>query len=726
MNRSTFVALTLGVGIALIVQSTLFADPAKPMTPPPISEVKPVTDRFFETSVTDSYRWLEDDSDPQVQQWNVRQNEHTRSYLDALAVRAPLKEKLSVLIKAASPNYFSLAAAGTRLFAEYNDPKFQQPSLVVLDANADIATQRTVLDPNKLDAKGLTAIDWFVPSHDGKRVAVSLSKNGSEDGTLHIYDVATGKESGDVIPRVQYPTAGGSVAWAGDGKGFWYTRYPGDEAKVEDRHFFLQTYFHKLGTDWKKDPPVLGTADGLPRIAEIFLDNSYAPDLVLASVQKGDGGEWQHWILRSDGTKSKISDFNDKIVAATIGPDHSLYMVSRDGAPNGKVLKLSPAATLAQAKVIIPEFEAAIQISDFQHTLTLSSNRLFVNYIVGGPGEIRCFDLDGKAQSKLPFSDLASFGGLTALPNGDVMIGVASYLKPFRFMRFIAATQKVDETKLAQTSPAKFDDVEIVRIFATSKDGTKVPVNVARKRGITLNGKNPALLYGYGGYGVSQEPHFLGPSIRLWLDAGGVYAEANTRGGAEYGERWHAEGMLTKKQNVFDDFAAAAQALIDQKYTDSEHLALRGGSNGGLLMGALITQHPELMRAVVSSVGIYDMLRVELDPNGQFNITEFGTVKDKQQFAAMYAYSPYHHVAKGKKYPAILMPTGANDGRVNPMQSRKFAAALQASGSGRPIYLRISTTSGHGIGSSLNDRIEEGADWLSFLFDQLGMKLPAS
>jgi prolyl oligopeptidase len=718
-------AFFLGFCLAQFTVNVLAAESREVKSKVPATEMKTVTDSYFGKTVSDPYRWLEDEQSPAVKQWNIEQNNHARGYLDSIAVHSPIKEKVTALIKAASPSYSSLASAGGQVFAEYNDPQFQQPKLVVLGANIDPATQRVILDPNKMDSKGLTAIDWFEPSHDGKRVAVSLSKNGSEDGTLHIYDVASGAELSDVIPRVQFPTAGGSVAWSADSQGFWYTRYPGDEAKTEDRHFFLQTYFHKLGADWRQDPLLLGTKDGLPRIAEIFLDNRYAPDAVLASVQKGDGGEWQQWILRADGTKTKISDFGDKVVAATLGPDGSLYMVSLAQAPNGKVLKLAAKTTsLAQAQVIVPEADAAIQIGDFQHALNFSATKLFVNYIAGGPGEIRSFGLDGKGQSTLPFSDIASFGGITSLAQGDMLIGVSSYLKPHRYVRWNAAASKIEETKLATSSLAKFDDTEIVRIFATSKDGTKVPVNVARKRGTVLNGKNPTLLYGYGGYGISQKPHFLGPNIRVWLDGGGVYAEANIRGGAEFGERWHQEGMLTKKQNVFDDFAAAAQTLIDQKYADPDHLALRGGSNGGLLMGALITQHPQLMHAVVSSVGIYDMLRVELDANGQFNVTEFGSVKSKDQFSAMYAYSPYHHVAKGTKYPAILMMTGANDGRVNPMQSRKFAAALQATGSSRPIYLRISTTSGHGIGSSQAERIDEASDWLAFLFDQLGMQLP--
>ena len=262
----------------------------------------------------------------------------------------------------------------------------------------------------------------------------------------------------------------------------------------------------------------------------------------------------------------------------------------------------------------------------------------------------------------------------------------------------------------------------MVRAFATSKDGTKVPLNIVRKKGLKLDGSHPTLLYGYGGYGVNEDPAFIGAWRRMWLDAGGVFVDTNIRGGGEYGERWHQQGMLTRKQNVFDDFNAAGRWLLANGYTTSDRLALLGGSNGGLLMGATLTQHPDLARVVVSQVGIYDMLRVELDPNGEFNTTEFGTVKDPEQFKALYAYSPYHRVAKGTRYPALLMMTGANDGRVNPLHSRKFTAALQAStASDRPILLRTSAGSGHGIGSSLDEVIAERTDLLTFLFDQLGM-----
>jgi prolyl oligopeptidase len=270
-----------------------------------------------------------------------------------------------------------------------------------------------------------------------------------------------------------------------------------------------------------------------------------------------------------------------------------------------------------------------------------------------------------------------------------------------------------------------FADTEVLREFVKSKDGTSIPINIVRRKGTQLNGMNPVMLYGYGGFGISETPGFLGAATRLWLDGGGVYVDANLRGGGEFGEDWHAQGALTHKQNVFDDFLAAAQHLIAEKYTDHNHLAIIGGSNGGLLMGAALTQRPDLFRAVVSLVGIYDMLRVELDPNGLFNTTEYGSVKDPAQFKALYAYSPYQHVRDGTAYPAIFMATGETDGRVNPAHSRKMIARLQAAtSSANPIFLSINSHAGHGIGSALSIRVNQQADFNAFLFDQLGMKLP--
>jgi prolyl oligopeptidase len=727
MNAFLRHAIAIGFGL---FAATAFA---YPLQKPPATPTVRVVDIIQGTKVADPYRWLENASDPKVQAWSDAQNARTRGYLDAIPDREPVKAELTRLISTTSPAYSNLMARGDVVFAFYTDPTKQQPMLAALDASADPKSRRSLLDPNILDPKGLTAIDWFVPSPDGRRVAVSLSKNGSENGTLHVYEVETGKEIDTPIPRVQYPTAGGSLAWAADGKGFWYTRYPGEEAPEADRHFNMQVYFHRVGSDWNSDALALGAKEGLERVSEVYLDNRYGRKAVLASVQRGDGGEWAFYVLGKDQPPVQVATYADRIVYAAIGPDDALYGISREAAPNGKIVKLKPPFSeeaLAKAGIIVPESDVAILSGGAeQHVLdlSLSKDRLFVRDIVGGPNQVRVFDLDGKPQGKLPLPDIAANSEIEPLASGKVLFDVSSYLRPRYYASWDPETGKTEETALKVESPVSFADAEVVREFATSKDGTKVPINIIRKKGTKLDGNNPTLLYGYGGYGISMTPAFLGAQRRLWLDAGGIYAVANIRGGAEYGERWHQEGMLTKKQNVFDDFYAAGQYLIAAHYTSHAKLALLGGSNGGLLMGATLTQHPGLARAVVSAVGIYDMVRVELDPNGAFNTTEFGTVKDPDQFKALYAYSPYHHVRKGTAYPAVLMMTGANDGRVNPMQSRKFCAALQAaSKSGLPILLRTSASSGHGHGSSLSERIEEQSDMLVFLFAQLGMHWSAS
>jgi prolyl oligopeptidase len=398
--------------------------------------------------------------------------------------------------------------------------------------------------------------------------------------------------------------------------------------------------------------------------------------------------------------------------------------VSEHEAPRRQVLRLAPGVTdLAKATVLIPAGEDAIPINFFgEDPLCFAGDRMYVSYLSGGPSRLRAFGLDGKPAGEVALPDIAAVDEMEALGD-DLLYNVETYLAPNRFYRLSGGSST--PTALAVTSPVRFDDVEVVRAFAISKDGARVPVNIMRRKGTKLDGDNPTLLYGYGGYGISQTPGFLGGSRRVWFDAGGVYAIANIRGGGEYGEEWHQQGMLTRKQNVFDDFIAAAELLISEKYTRPGRLAIRGGSNGGLLVGAALTQRPDLFRAAVAQVAIFDMLRVELDPNGQFNVTEFGTVKDPDQFRALYAYSPYHRVREGAKYPAVFLSTGENDGRVNPANSRKMAARLQAAtASGWPIYLVTTDAAGHGQGSPLSVQIDQSADYLAFLFDQLGMTLP--
>ncbi|HKD22895.1 MAG TPA: prolyl oligopeptidase family serine peptidase, partial [Rhizomicrobium sp.] len=611
---SAALALTAASGaIALTAASGAMA--AEVMPPPP-SQAGTVVDTIQGVKVADPYRWLEDWNDPKVQAWSNAQNTRTRAYLDALPDRGTVKTELTRLISQTSPSYSLLSAKGTNVFAIYNDATKQQPMLVTLNASADPASRKVLLDPNQLDAKGLTAIDWYVASADGKRVAVSLSKNGTEDGTVHVYDVASGQEVDQPIARVQFPTAGGSLAWTADGNAFWYTRYPGADAPEAERHFNMQVYFHRLGTDPAKDTLALGAKDGLERVSEVFLENRYKRPAILASVQRGDGGEWAFYVLKPDQPAEQVATYEDRIVFATIGPDDAIYGISRANAPNGKIVKLAEGhGRLAQGKTIVPEQAVAILSGGAEShdiDLTLSSNRLFVRDIVGGPNQVRIFDLDGHAQGKLPLPEVAANSEIEPLANGDVLFDVSTYLQPRYYAKWSPATGKTVETDLKVTSPISFADAEVVRAFATSRDGTRVPLNIISKRGMKHDGKNPLLLYGYGGYGISMVPNFLGGMRRLWLDAGGIFVIANLRGGAEYGERWHQEGMLTKKQNVFDDFVAGARWLIDHGYTSHDKLALMGGSNGGLLMGAVLTQHPKLAHAVVSAVGIYDMMRVEL------------------------------------------------------------------------------------------------------------------
>jgi prolyl oligopeptidase len=576
-----------------------------------------------------------------------------------------------------------------------------------------------VLDPNQLDPSGATTFDWYEPSPDGTLIAASLSKNGSEDGTIHIFNTKSGHETGEIVPRAQFPTAGGSLAWQADGKGFWYTRYPGDERPEAERHFYQQLYYHRLGTPAETDTYVLGK--DFPKVAEIKLDNRYTPGLLLASVLNGDGGEVAHFVLTPHGQAQQVTRFEDQITDAVLGPDGALYLVSRAAAPRGKLLKLAAHDyTLAHAKMIVPEAQGAI--GPIGEALTLTADRLYLAYVEGGPSEVRAFDHKGVPQGTVPLPPVSAVTEMAPLADGDVLIGVGSFTRPSHIVRYSPDRGKVSETRLLTTSPADFSDVEVTRVFATSRDGARIPLSIIRRKDTPQNGTAPTLLTGYGGYGIVIAPEFLDAAGRVWLDHGGIYVVANIRGGGEYGEDWHRSGNLTRKQNVFDDFAAAARYLIDQHVTAPSRLALEGGSNGGLLMGAMITQHPDLARAVVSHVGIYDMLRVELDPNGEFNVTEFGSVKDPEQFKALYAYSPYHHVVDHTAYPAVLMMTGDNDGRVNPMQSRKMTARLQAAtGSDRPILLQTRADAGHGIGSARNVIIDQETDVLAFLFDQLGM-----
>jgi prolyl oligopeptidase len=685
-----------------------------------------VQDEYHGVVVIDDYRWLENWEDPEVQAWSGAQNTQARSTLDALPSIDAIRQRLTELYRSGT-TYERLQRAGNSWVVLKRDPKVEQPSIVGLSSPADLSSERTILDPAKLDPKGTTSIDWFVPSPDGRLLAVSLSESGSERGNVHLFETATGRDLGDTIPRVNYGTAGGSVAWAGDGSGIYYTRYPRPGERPDaDLDFYTQVYFHKLGTPTSADRYEIGQA--FPRIAEIFLRTSPNGRFVLANVANGDGGEYAQYLRGPDGRWTQLTRFEDEVVFATFGGDATLYLLSRRGAPRGSILRLdlnTPSPRLTDASLVVPEAaDSAIAFDAFGgDTVMATRDRLYVIDIIGGPNRVRVFTADGQ-----PLGSLA-VPGVVSIPeqvvSGDSLLVRTVGLTERGTWYEVAADARISAAprrlELSAGADDVLADVEVERISARSKDGTEVPITVARRRGMPLNGMNPTLLNGYGGYGVNNGPFFM-PGFAAWLEQGGVVAVANIRGGGEFGEAWHLAGNLTHKQNVFDDFLAAAERLIALQYTSPNRLAIIGGSNGGLLMGAAMTQRPELFRAVVSFVGIYDMLRVELSSNGQFNVPEFGTTKNPEHFRAMYAYSPYHHVKDGATYPSTLFLTGANDPRVDPMQSRKMTARLQAAVSGKnTVLLRTSASAGHGFGTAQSEAIEQEVDVYAFLFNALGI-----
>jgi prolyl oligopeptidase len=723
MARSAYALILFTISWFMVFGADL---PSLPETPK-----KPVTDTYHNVPVVDDYRWLEKADDPAVKTWTEAQNKTSRAFLDQCPALEPLRKRLKELLTDPSPSYGDLQVRGDLIFAMKRQPPSEQPFLISLKSVDRTDDAKILLDPNALDKKGKTAIDFYVPSHDGKLVAVSLSKGGSEEGTLHIYETATGKTLPDVIPRIEFPTGGGDVAWNPDNSGIYYTRYPrGDERPKEDLNFYEQIYFHKLGTPVEKDTYVLGK--NFPRIAEIFLDATDDGRYLLATVQKGDGGEFEHFLMDPDGKWKQLTKYADQISAAAFGvdDDESLYVLSRKDAPLGKILRLSlKEPALAKAEVAVPEVKLAIDGMHFAANRMVTSfvptpRGIYVVYADGGPSQLRYFGRgkpgDG-CDVQLP--PVSAVGGTVRFRDDAILLAMQTYILPSAWYTLDATTSPDPvRTALYKKSPADFSDCEVVREFATSRDGTKIPLNIIKRKETKLDGANPTLLTGYGGFGIGQSPGF-GVQRRVWLDQGGVYAVANLRGGNEYGDAWHKGGNLTNKQNVFDDFAACAKYLIDHKYTNRDKLAIEGGSNGGLLMGAALAQHPDLFRAVVAHVGLYDMLRFEQHPNGAFNVTEYGSIKDYEQFKAIHAYSPYQNVKDGTAYPAVFLLTGANDGRVDPAHSRKMAARLQAATSSkRPVLLQIQFDSGHGVGDNLSDAINRSADVYAFLFEQLGMK----
>lgn len=676
-----------------------------------------VVNVYHGVTVEDPYRWLEDGSSQEVKEWSAAQNAAARKILDALPHRDGIASRIAESLSN-TDYYYSAERAGEHgWFLKDSAPK-PQPFIVRVDATGDHESERVIFDPEVFDESGSTSIQWFRVAPDGKKIAIALTVGGSEIADVHILDTESGKRIDEILPRVNVPTAGGDLSWDADSTGFYYTRYPrSGEQSAEDMSFYQQLWHRKLGTPLSDDTYELGKT--FDRISEIQVEQHNESGKLLATVQHGDGGQFDLYIRDTESVWHQVAEREDSYVQATFIDQNSLLVLSRRNAPNGKFLRMDISdLPETDATVLVPESDGAL-VSDFysDQPFIVHQERIYARTMLGGPEELRVYDLEGK-QQPTPQLGVVGLGQLIPWDEG-VLVRQYSYLSPNAWI-LVEGTQ-LSSYPLSTTSPVSFDGYKVKREFAESRDGTQVPVNIIMADSAKPDESSPLLLTGYGGYGLSQTPVFL-PFEIVWLEQGGILAIANLRGGGEFGEEWHRQGMLTNKQNVFDDFHAVMRHLIEAGYTSEEQLAIEGGSNGGLLMGAMLTQHTADFQAVVSHVGIYDMLRFELSPNGAFNVPELGTVKDPNHFEALYAYSPYHRVRKSD-FPAILLLTGENDGRVDPMHSRKMAAMLQAnSASDNPVLLRISSDTGHGFGTPLDELILMLTDRLVFLFDALDMQ----
>jgi prolyl oligopeptidase len=685
-----------------------------------------VCDTYHGVTVTEEYRWLEDAGSEQTKTWTAAQNARTRAFLESLPSYGAIRRRAHELLLTESVAWGRRASqgtgfegprkAGTEYFLLQRTPPKQQAALVALADLDDPSGARVAVDPNAVDETGATTIDWFVPSPDGRLLAVSLSCHGTERGTLHLFDAASGELVDVAIPRIHGYTAAGSLAWAGDSSGFWYTRAPAPGERPDDElPFFQEVWHHAVGDpldrDRRDEPGPLSD----PKIVQHCLDGSANGRWVMDRAQKGDGGEWQLFLRpQGGGGWWQVADVADKCVAAVFAGD-ALYLLSRSGSPRGQVLRLTLAegVTVARASCVVPPGDVTIE------NVAATESRLWVLDIDGGPSGLRVCEADGANLARVEVPPVCAIESLGALDGQEIVYALESFTRPRVWWR---AGDDVTPraTALANETPFDLSSYEVRREFATSADGTRVPITLLASPGRPLDGSAAVVLSAYGGFAISLKPWFDSTRL-LWLEQGGVLAVANVRGGGEYGEEWHHAGRLTAKQNVFDDFAACARHLVDSGVTTVERLAIIGGSNGGLLMSAMLTQHPEIARVVVSLVPVTDMLRAELHPNGAFVATEFGSVEDREQFEALLAYSPYHNVRDGIAYPATLLTGGEVDLRVDAYHPKKMAARLQAATSGdEPILLRVES-GGHGIGESLDEAVSGLTDVYVFIFDRLGI-----
>jgi prolyl oligopeptidase len=696
---------------AVAAQDGSSAANPRPLSPPK-AKIQPVTDDLYGHKIVDNYRWLEDAGSPESQEFVRQELAYTRGILDPLPGRQKILERLQQLALVGTIGAPQLG--GKYYFYTRREGTQNQPILLVREGvhGAD----RALVDVNQMAADGTVALDWWYPSDDGKYVAYGTSHSGSEESTLYVIETATGKLLADTIERTRFS----SVAWRKDNSGFYYSRHPrkGDVPAGEEV-YHVKIFYHPLGGDPAKDALIFG--EGLPAqdIPAVQLADDDDRWLLITVFEGWAKTEMYLQDLKAGTPPVVVTSGKNFLYSGEIFQG-KLYITTNEDASRYRVFVVGAAnAKRENWKEIIPESDAVLQ------NLSIFGGMLFAQYEKNATSELQRFDLAGKPLGEVRLPALGTAAGIGGRwDRKEMFFGFQSFTIP-------ASVYQVDlssgQTSLwdrvhAPIDPSAYD---VQQVWFSSKDGTKVPMFVFHKKGLELNGKNPTLLTGYGGFNISLTPSFSAARY-LWLEHGGVFAVVNLRGGAEFGEDWHRAGMLDKKQNVFDDFIAAAEFLISDKITDKDHLAIQGGSNGGLLMGAALTERPELFRAVVCQVPLLDMLRYQHFQIAKLWIPEYGSADDPKQFEWLYAYSPYHHVQAGTDYPAILFMTAESDTRVDPMHAKKMAALMQAEAANgqsrdRPILLRIESKAGHGAGKPLTKQIEEGVDVYSFLFWQLGV-----
>jgi prolyl oligopeptidase len=675
-----------------------------------------VVDEVQGHKITDDYRWLEDAASPETQHWVSDEMAYTRGALDPLPGREQLHKRLTDLMSIGTISAPQIG--GKHYFYTKREGSQNQPVLFVREGVN--GKDRVLADVNQLAADGTVALDWWVPSDDGKYVAYGTSPSGSEMSTLHVIETATGQLLPDSIER----TRAVSLAWMLDNSGFYYTRYPKKGEVAEGQEvYYRHVFYHALGSDPATDPLVFGKDLGAEDWPQVDLSNH--GDWLLITVAQG----WTKTDLYVQDLRPGIE--RKPPVRVTEGKNFlyggeifngKIYITTNEDAPRYRTFVVDAAsAARTNWKEIIPQNDAVLQGAAIVNGLLLAQ------YEKNASSQLKLLNTDGKTLGDVQLPAIGSIFGLGGKwDRKEVFFAFHSFTVPDSIYQVNLGTRGTTLWSKVEAPGIDPDKYEVKQLWFDSKDGTHVPMFVFHKKGLALEGKNPTLLTGYGGFNISLTPNFVGDRY-LWLEHGGVFAVANLRGGAEFGEDWHRAGMLDKKQNVFDDFAAAAEFLISQKYTDRDHLAIRGGSNGGLLMGAALTQHPDLYRAVVCQVPLLDMLRYQNFQIAKLWVAEYGSSEDSKQFDWIYAYSPYHHVKQGTEYPAILFMTADTDTRVDPMHAKKMAALMQAEAVNgqsreRPILLRIDTKAGHGAGKPIAKQVEDMTDIYSFLFWQLEMK----